>query len=145
MQLKRNALVMLRRNDVSGKMRYVNGSLGTLKRIEPELLTITLFTGEEVQIEKTTFAVLDGNGSEMAQAENFPVNLAWASTIHKSQGATLDAVFVDLSRLWEPGQAYVALSRVRSAKGVFIEHWNPRSIIAEPRVMEFYRGMERAS
>ncbi|MDD4628873.1 MAG: AAA family ATPase [Candidatus Peribacteraceae bacterium] len=141
LHLKKNALVMVRKNDVSGKMRYVNGSLGTLRHIEPDCLTIALFTGETVEIEKTAFALLDGNGNETAVAVNFPVNLAWASTIHKSQGATLDRLMVDLSSLWEPGQAYVALSRVRSAAGLFVERWNPRSIIAEPQVMEYYRRM----
>lgn len=142
LHLKRNALVMLRKNDAA--MRYVNGSLGTLKRIDADCLVIKLFTGETVEIEKSVFGALDGNGNEVAFAENFPINLAWASTIHKSQGATLDAIFVDLSRLWEPGQAYVALSRVRSATGVFVEKWHPRSIIAEPQVMDFYREMDRA-
>jgi hypothetical protein len=142
LHLKRNALVMIRKNDVSGQMRYVNGSLGRLTHIDPECLSISLFSGEDIEIEPTSFAIIDGNGSEMASAWNFPVNLAWASTIHKSQGATLDAIFVDLSRLWEPGQAYVALSRVRSAAGLAIERWNARSIIAEPVVQEFYRGME---
>ncbi len=144
LHLKKNALVMLRKNDTSGKTRYVNGSLGTLQRIEPECLTIALFSGESVEIEKTSFALLDGNGSEMASAWNFPVNLAWASTIHKSQGATLDRLMVDLASLWEPGQAYVALSRIRSSAGLFIERWNPSSIICEPRVMEYYRTMEDA-
>lgn len=144
LHLKKNALVMLRKNDASGKMRYVNGSLGHLKHIAPECLTIALFTGETIEIEKTAFALLDGNGHETASAWNFPINLAWASTIHKSQGATLDRLMVDLSSLWEPGQAYVALSRVRSAQGLFIERWNPRSIISEQRVMEFYKGMENS-
>jgi len=143
LHLKRNALVMLRKNDVSGHMRYVNGSLGRLTHIDPECLTIALLTGDEVEIEKTIFALLDGNGNEVASAWNFLVNLAWASTIHKSQGATLDAIFVDLSQLWEPGQAYVALSRVRSSAGLFIERWHPKSIISAQQVMEFYREMEK--
>ncbi|MDD4319575.1 MAG: AAA family ATPase [Candidatus Peribacteraceae bacterium] len=142
LHLKPNALVMLRKNDPMGRMQYVNGSLGHLKRIGPDTLTISLLTGDDVEVEKAVFGVLDGNGNEVASAWNFPVNLAWASTIHKSQGATLDRIMVDLSSLWEPGQAYVALSRVRSSGGLFIERWNPGSIIAEESVMEFYRGME---
>lgn len=141
LHLKRDALVMIRKNDVSGKLRYVNGSLGRLKRIAEETLVIELLSGEEVEIGKQLFELLDGNGAELASAWNFPVNLAWASTIHKSQGATLDRVMVDLSSLWEPGQAYVALSRVRSASGLFIERWNPASIIADPSVQEYYGGL----
>jgi hypothetical protein len=137
LHLKRNALVMIRKNDV--RLRYVNGSLGRLKKITAETLTVELLSGEDVDIGKTVFELMDGNGAEVASAWNFPVNLAWASTIHKSQGATLDRIMVDLSRLWEPGQAYVALSRVRSSAGLCIECWNPSSIIADSSVMQYYQ------
>jgi hypothetical protein len=74
-------------------------------------------------------------------AWNFPITLAWATTIHKAQGASLDSMIVDLSALWEPGQAYVALSRVRSPQGLHIEQWNPGSIRAEPLVTQFYDSL----
>jgi len=143
LHLKKNALVMLRKNDVSGKYRWVNGSLGRLTGIGDDCLEIALLDGDEIEVKKENFGMLDGAGNEVAVAWNFPVTLAWASTIHKSQGATLDRILVDLSRLWEPGQAYVALSRVRSGDGLFIEKWHPSSILAEPAVLDFYREMER--
>ncbi len=138
LHLKRGALVMLRKNDVSGEMRYVNGSLGRVQSIGEDTLGVSLLTGEDIELEREKFSYLNGDGQEIVIAWNFPVTLAWASTIHKAQGASLDRMIVDLSALWEPGQAYVALSRVRSAEGLFIERWSESSIRAEPLVTELY-------
>lgn len=138
--LKENALIMLRINDPMG--RFVNGSLGIIKEIRPEQLTIKLLEGNgTIRVEKTAFSLLDGDGKEAASATNFPVNLAYATTIHKSQGLTLERMAVDLRNLWEPGQTYVAMSRVRSADGLFIVGWTKDSIRVDPSVREFYRGI----
>ena len=67
----------------------------------------------------------------------FPVALAYATTIHKSQGATLDELWCDLGSLWEPGQGYVALSRLRESKGLHILRWNPSSFKTDPQVAQF--------
>ena len=64
-------------------------------------------------------------------------------TIHKAQGMTLDKIMVDLRNLWEPGQAYVALSRVKTGKGLFLSGWTPRSIRADPAVAAFNRRLWR--
>jgi ATP-dependent DNA helicase PIF1 len=141
LHLKRGALVMLRKNDVSGEQRYVNGSLGRVIGVDEETLRIGLFTGEDIEVGREKFSYLDGDGQELVGAWNFPVTLAWATTIHKAQGASLDKMIVDLSALWEPGQAYVALSRVRSAEGLYIERWTESSIKAEPLVSSFYDGL----
>lgn len=141
LQLKEGALVMMRKNDASEERLFVNGSLGYVRGIEEDALTIALLSGEEVTVEPQKFSTLDGDGNELAAAWNFPVTLAWATTIHKAQGASLDRMIVDLSALWEPGQAYVALSRVRSADGLFIERWSASSIRAEPMVTAFYDAM----
>lgn len=136
--LKIGALVMLRKNDTSDDRLYVNGSLGVVRAITESTLHIRLHTGTGVRVGKEKFTLLDGDGNEILGAWNFPVTLAWATTIHKAQGATLDCMMVDLSALWEPGQAYVALSRVRSSAGVFIERWSASSIRAEPLVTQLY-------
>lgn len=81
--------------------------------------------------------MLDGEGEPIATLTNFPVNLAWASTIHKAQGATMDRLAVDLSRLWEPGQAYVALSRLTSGSELRIARWESSSIRVDADVMTF--------
>lgn len=136
--LKEGALIMMRKNDITGGLHYVNGSLGHIRDITDDSLQITLFSGEDIDVCKEKFSYLDGDGNEVVAAWNFPVTLAWATTIHKAQGASLDRIIVDLHQLWEPGQAYVALSRVRSGAGLRIERWSPSSILAEPLVTEFY-------
>ncbi len=137
--LKIGALVMIRQNDPRG--RWHNGSLGHIKSVSHDILKISLFEGSTAEIEKVAFTTLDAEGKEVASAINFPVNLAYAATIHKAQGMTLDRVTIDLSHLWEPGQAYVALSRAKSAKGLFITNWSPTSIKSDPVVREFNRKL----
>ncbi|HLG20667.1 MAG TPA: helicase C-terminal domain-containing protein [Bdellovibrionota bacterium] len=78
-------------------------------------------------------------------ATNFPLTLAYATTIHKAQGATLDSMVCDLRRLWEPGQAYVALSRLRSGDGLTLTGWDESSIRVDPSVVEFHRRLEDSS
>jgi hypothetical protein len=137
LQLKEGALVMIRQNDPEGK--WVNGSTGHLRKISKDKLGIELVSGRDIELEPTTFQMLDAEGLPVASATNFPVNLAYAMTVHKAQGATLERMCVDLRGLWEPGQAYVALSRARGAGGLFIEGWNARSIIVDPVVEAFHR------
>lgn len=139
--LKKGALIMMRKNDITGGLHYVNGSLGYIQEITDDSLEIKLFSGEEIEVGKEKFSYLDGDGNEVIAAWNFPVTLAWATTIHKAQGASLDRMIVDLYALWEPGQAYVALSRVRSGSGLLIERWSPASILAEPLVTQFYNTL----
>ncbi len=135
LELKVGALVMLRMNDP--KQRYVNGTTGKIVDIKPDIIVIETET-RRLEIEKFTFTVQDEEGAEVAGATNFPINLAYASTIHKIQGSTLDHIHVDLSALWEPGQAYVALSRVRRGGDVTVKRWTEKSIIADPMVKDFY-------
>ena len=104
-------------------------------------MTIELDAGEIAEIEPSPFALLNAEGRELASAKNFPVNLAYATTIHKAQGMTLDKVLVDLSRLWEPGQAYVAMSRVRTKNALYVAAWNASSIRTDPRVLAFNRDL----
>ncbi|EKD41612.1 MAG: hypothetical protein ACD_73C00624G0002 [uncultured bacterium] len=139
LQLKESALVMLRVNDP--QLAYVNGSLGHITKISDETLTIKLKNKREVEIEKTSFSLLNADGQEVAAARNFPVTLAYATTIHKAQGATLDAMVCDLRKLWEPGQAYVALSRLKSGDGLTLMGWDEQSIRVDPQVVAFHRSL----
>jgi hypothetical protein len=141
LSLKEGALVMLRQNDPLG--RFVNGSTGVIERVTPNRLTIVLLNGRLIEIEKATFALLDAEGETVAAAVNFPISLAWATTIHKSQGATLDRMVVNLANLWEPGQAYVALSRLTQGSDLCIERWDARSIRVDPHVVRFYRAAQQ--
>ncbi len=137
LELKQGALVMLRINDP--RQRFVNGTVGTVLEMLDDVLYLKVL-GRQLEIEAFRFSLLDDEGAEMAYALNFPVHLAYASTIHKIQGATLERVHADLRSLWEPGQAYVALSRARSAEAVTLVGWHASSILADPRVQAFYEG-----
>ena len=134
--LKEGALVMIRQNDPEN--RWVNGSLGIIKEITKDQITVKLMTGRKAELEPFSFTLLDGDGNEQAVAKNFPITVAYATTIHKAQGMSLDRVRVDLSGAWEHGQAYVALSRARSAEGLSLVGWSPRSIVVDGAV----RGMQ---
>lgn len=139
--LREGALLMLRQNDP--KQRWVNGSLGHLIEVTPLRLGLRLLSGREVYVDRMDFTLLDAEGLPVATASNFPVTLAYALTIHKAQGATLDQMTVDLRRLWEPGQAYVALSRARASESVWIEGWSESSIFLDPAVLKFHRSLVR--
>ncbi len=136
LQLKIGALVMIRKNDPQGA--YVNGTLGTVKSAKEGELRVEMINGNTAKLEPETFSYMNAEGEVVAAAENFPVNLAWATTIHKSQGITLDAATIDLSRVFEAGQAYVALSRVKSSDALFLSGWNPNAIRASAEVKTFH-------
>jgi len=135
LELKKNALVMLRMNDP--KQRYVNGTVGTLEELDDDILLVR--AGKQLlEIKPFTFSILDDQGEEAAFAMNFPLTLAYASTIHKVQGSTLERCHISLRALWEPGQAYVALSRARSGDAITLMDWDESSIRADVAVRQFY-------
>ncbi len=137
--LKVGAKVLFLQNDPS--KRWVNGTKGTVVDIEADKITVEKETWRHVTVDKTQFSLQDAEGRTVASVINFPLTLAYATTIHKSQGATLDEMWVDLSRLWEPGQAYVALSRLRTGDGLKLLGWRPQSVITDPAVTAFYQGL----
>ncbi len=135
LELKESALVMFRMNDP--KQRYVNGTVGTIEELEDECLLVRV-KDKVIEIEPFTFTIMDDEGKEAAFASNFPITLAYASTIHKVQGTTLERCHISLRALWEPGQAYVALSRARSGDGITLMDWDASSIRADSAVQKFY-------
>ncbi|ELR05216.1 hypothetical protein GMDG_01654 [Pseudogymnoascus destructans 20631-21] len=81
------------------------------------------------------------NGEIQAQRRQIPLILAWALSIHKAQGQTLERVKVDLRKVFENGQAYVALSRATTQEGLWVQNFNPRAVMAHKRVGEFYDSL----
>lgn len=137
--LKEGALVMFRQNDP--ELRYVNGTLGTVTRLKESEVRVELFNGRSIDLKPVPFSVMDAEGEVVATATNYPLNLAWACTIHKAQGATLDRAHVDLRGVWEHGQSYVALSRVRSLEDLSLEGYTPNGFKLDPAVKDFYRRL----
>jgi ATP-dependent exoDNAse (exonuclease V) alpha subunit len=136
--------------------RVVNGTLGKIVSIDqsgkgPHKVTIELADGEHVNVyrqrweRKRKVKQADDTWEEevIASYEQMPLTLAWAISMHKSQGQSFDRVHVDLSKVFAPGQAYVALSRCRSMAGLSLEtpatsskFWTDRN------VMEFFEGLD---
>ncbi|MCG8440866.1 MAG: DEAD/DEAH box helicase [Caulobacterales bacterium] len=143
--LKVRARVMAVRNDPSG--RFVNGSLGTVRAIDGDEVSV-LFDGakEAVTVEPATWESvrydLDGDTlttSIVGSYKQIPLALAWAITIHKSQGLTLEDVRIDLGRgAFASGQAYVALSRCRTLEGLSLARpLTPRDLLLDPALERF--------
>jgi ATP-dependent DNA helicase PIF1 len=135
LKLKVGARVMLTRN--SPAQGFVNGSLGVVKGFDPEATwpVVELLSGKTVTVEPEMWSA-EGDGASLAAIRQVPLRLAWAITVHKSQGMSLDGAFIDLSGAFAYGQGYVALSRVRSLKGLFLGGLNTRALAVDPVVLE---------
>lgn len=137
--LKVGCRVLFVQNDP--QKRWVNGTRGTVVEVTSEAITVEKENWRQVTVDRAQFSYMDGDGNVVASVINFPLVLGYATTIHKSQGATLEDLWVNLSHLWEPGQAYVALSRLRSGNGLKLLDWSPKSFLVDPQVINFYKTM----
>ncbi len=127
LELKVGAKVMFVKNNY--EKGYVNGSLGEIIRFDEEgLPVVKLKTGEEIVANKESWSIEDDSGKSLASYEQVPLRLAWAITIHKSQGVTLDEASIDLSKTFERGQGYVALSRLKDLKGLHLSGFNETAL-----------------
>jgi len=133
--LKPDAVVMFTKNDPAG--RYVNGTLGLVEDFDPETGSPVVRTrgGKRIVAEPVTWKI-EENGKERASVTQVPLRLAWAITVHKSQGMSLDAAVIDLSRAFEYGQGYVALSRLRKLSGLYLLGLNERALQVHPQAIE---------
>lgn len=133
--LKKGAIVMCIKN--SQDRKYVNGSLGTVVGFEPgsDYPVVQLLSGREITIKPDTWELVDGE-KRRAQVSQLPLRLAWAITVHKSQGMTLDAARIDLRRAFVEGMGYVALSRVRGLRHLILDGFNGMALRVSPLARE---------
>ncbi len=133
--LKRGAVVMCTKNNP--KEHYVNGTLGVVEEFDEYSGNPIIRTrsGRTIQITPMDW-VVEENGKIKAQITQIPLRLAWAVTIHKSQGMSMDAAVMDLSKVFEYGQGYVALSRVRRLSGLYLLGINHQALKVHPKILE---------
>ncbi len=149
LRLKKGARVMCVKNNFEDG--YVNGTLGVVLScgygVDPVIQsapTPDFPQGRRLTIELADWTIED-DGRVLAQITQYPLRLAWAITVHKSQGMSLDAVEVDLSKAFEPGMGYVALSRVRTLAGLSILGMNEGALQVHPEVLEYDRHLKDLS
>uniref|UniRef100_A0A3Q3EJM5 ATP-dependent DNA helicase PIF1 n=1 Tax=Labrus bergylta TaxID=56723 RepID=A0A3Q3EJM5_9LABR len=143
-QLKIGAQVMLTKNlDVTRGL--VNGARGVVVAFESGkhgLPRVRFVCGVTEVLKPERWVFKSGGGIHLSR-QQLPLKLAWAISIHKSQGMTLDCVEISLARVFESGQAYVALSRARSLEGLRVMDFDPHVVRANPDVLIFYKRLRK--
>jgi len=147
LELKVGAQVMFIRNDITGEKKYFNGKLGEISALDDNEIKVVLDGSEreitvkrEVWEQKKYFLDTEKNIKEevLGSFEQFPIKLAWAVTIHKSQGLTFDNVIIDAGKSFTAGQVYVALSRCRTLEGIVLKSKiTPEVIFKDNRILQF--------
>lgn len=150
--LKVGAKVMLLRNDNDGK-KYVNGTLGVITSILGDEIRVMTEEGKPIVVDRSVWERYKYHYDKetktivpipVASFTQFPLMLAWAVTIHKSQGMTFDKAVVDARRSFAPGQVYVALSRCRSLNGLTLtSRISASDIMVNPTVVAYMNSVER--
>ena len=119
----------------------VNGSRGVVKGFTSDGLPCVRFIHEQVVIDYNEWKIEDSSGNHLFSYYQIPLKLAWAMTVHKAQGMTLDLVETDLRNVFEYGQVYVCLSRLKNIEGVYLKGIDYNKIIANPKAIEFYNKL----
>ncbi len=142
LQLKKGAKVMFVKNNFDSG--YVNGTLGEIIDFEFEKPVVKT-ADDEIVVDYEEWIVED-SGKRIASISQIPLRLAWAITVHKSQGMSLDNAEIDLSKTFAPGQGYVALSRLRTLSGlVLLKDLSTSALNMHPYVVELDKSLRRES
>lgn len=147
LELKTGAQVMFIRNDATAEKKYYNGKLAEVTSLTDEEIWVRIEgQDEEYKLKREIWEQkkysLDGEKKiqedVLGSFEQFPIRLAWAVTIHKSQGLTFDRLIIDAGKSFASGQVYVALSRCRTLEGIVLKSKiNPEVIFSDQRVADF--------
>ncbi|WP_168460219.1 AAA family ATPase [Acinetobacter sp. A1] len=148
LNLKKHAKVMFVKNNFD--MGYINGSLGEVIGFEEDddhgiLPKVKLTDGTVLLVEPETWSVDNDAGKTIASFQQIPLRLAWAITIHKSQGMTLEAAEINLSHTFEKGQGYVALSRLKSLSGLRLLGFNSQALELDSLAIKADRRFQELS
>lgn len=150
LKLKVGAQIMFIKNDNGGGGRYYNGKIAKIVKLEEGQVVAAFDNGQEVEVEKAEWKNITYKYNSLTKRieekiigtfVQFPIKLAWAITVHKSQGLTFEKVIADLAGAFASGQVYVALSRCTSSNGLVLKtQLHPNAIKTDPRVIEFARN-----
>lgn len=142
LHLKQGAVVMFTANDFG--RGYVNGTQGEVVGFKKDLPIVLLTNGEKLVVEPREWRY-EVEEKVRARVFQLPLRLAWAVTIHKSQGMSLAMAEIDLSRSFAYGMGYVALSRLKSYHGLFLVGLNSRSLELDPKVQLFDKRLREGN
>ncbi len=140
--LKKGCRVMLLVN-MDFEKGLINGACGTVEEFGDTTINITFDSGVNSNIPLHEFEYYY-NDEVIATRLQFPLKLAYGITIHKSQGMTLDKLVVDCKRIFERGQIYVAMSRVKTLDGLYLKHFDADKVLVDSKVAEFYKNLENS-
>jgi ATP-dependent DNA helicase PIF1 len=129
LKLKEGAQVMFIKNDTGEDRKYFNGKIGKVKSIKKEEIIVSFLGEEDLSLEKTSWQSFEYKTDaeetivqqQVGEFSQYPIKLAWAVTIHKSQGLTFENAIIDAGKSFIAGQVYVALSRVRTLNGLILK------------------------
>jgi hypothetical protein len=152
LELKPGAQVMFARNDISREKRFYNGKIGTITSIEEDMVTVSCPNGDEIVTEAVEWHnytyTIDPETEEIRENligtfKQIPLKLAWAITIHKSQGLTFEKAIIDANAAFAHGQVYVALSRCRTLEGMVLRTpIDARGLRTDNQILDFLHDIE---
>lgn len=142
LRLKVGARVMFTKNNFDEG--YVNGTLGIIEQLGHDRIIVRTTGGMRMDVGPASWQIKE-DGKIKAEIIQYPLRLAWAITVHKSQGMSLDAALVDLSQAFEPGMGYVALSRVRTLHGLSLVGFNANALQVSSEVLALDERLRQES
>lgn len=145
LRLKKDAVVIFIKNNI--EKDFVNGTTGVVIGFDKEddMPLVKISSGRVIKVVEEDWTIENDDGDKLATVSQIPLRLAWAITIHKSQGMTLDSAQIDLSKTFEVGQGYVALSRVKNIEGLQLLGLNSMALSVDSLILRIDEPIKKAS